>query len=132
MGPESLLNQYNVTVALNLPGVGNNLQDHPLVGTFYPCTFLPPSIDPRHCMLMIWVDNNASYPSPTELTTNATYNMEAEQEYDTAKTGEQISWLLNLDYGSYHRSLDGWIPKWFSVQSSAIDQQQFSQYSQQC
>ena len=37
---------------------------------------------------MIWVDNNASYPSPTELTTNATYNMEAEQEYDTAKTGE--------------------------------------------
>ena len=91
MGPESLLNQYNVTVALNLPGVGNNLQDHPLVGTFYPCTFLPPSIDPRHCMLMIWVDNNASYPSPTELTTNATYNMEAEQEYDTAKTGEQKS-----------------------------------------
>ncbi|KAL9072987.1 MAG: hypothetical protein Q9161_003209 [Pseudevernia consocians] len=68
IGPESLLNQYNITVALNLPGVGNNLQDHCLVGTFYPY-------------------NNASYPSPTELTTNATYNLEAEQEYDTDKTG---------------------------------------------
>ncbi|KAK4690917.1 hypothetical protein P7C71_g5976, partial [Lecanoromycetidae sp. Uapishka_2] len=32
-------------------------------------------------------DNNASYPSPTELTTNATYNTEAEQEYETDKTG---------------------------------------------
>lgn len=34
------------------------------------------------------VDNNASYPLPTELTTNATYNFEAEQEYDTEKTGK--------------------------------------------
>ena len=33
-------------------------------------------------------DNNASYPSPTELTTNATYNAEAEQEYDNDKTGK--------------------------------------------
>ena len=41
IGPESLLNQYNINVALNLPGVGNNLQDHCLVGTFYPCMVLP-------------------------------------------------------------------------------------------
>ncbi|MCJ1456766.1 hypothetical protein MMC28_007131 [Mycoblastus sanguinarius] len=67
-GPLSLLNQFDIPVALDLPGVGNNLQDHPLVGTFYPY-------------------NNASYPSPTELTTNATYNLEAEQEYDTDKIG---------------------------------------------
>lgn len=32
-------------------------------------------------------DNNASYPTPTELVTNATYNIEAEQEYNTNKTG---------------------------------------------
>lgn len=43
------------------------------------------------------VDNNASYPSPTELTTDATYNLEAEQEYDTDKTGKRVSRLLNLD-----------------------------------
>ena len=48
---------------------------------------------------MIGPDNNASYPSPTELTTNATYNMEAEQEYDTDKAGKQTSRLLALGRG---------------------------------
>lgn len=52
IGPELLLNQYNITVALSLPGVGNNLQDHPLVGTFYPCMFLlihkSPLLDADH------------------------------------------------------------------------------------
>jgi len=36
-GPAALLNEFNIPVALDLPGVGNNLQDHCLVGTFYPC-----------------------------------------------------------------------------------------------
>ena len=53
---------------------------------------------PRCWTLMIDIDNNASYPSPTQLTTNATYNMEAEEEYDTDKTGKQMSRLLtNLE-----------------------------------
>ncbi|MCJ1293077.1 hypothetical protein MMC34_004630 [Xylographa carneopallida] len=68
IGPAALLEQLGITVALNLPGVGNNLQDHCLVGTFYPY-------------------NNASYPSPTELTTNETYNTECEEEYYADKTG---------------------------------------------
>lgn len=97
IGPESLLNQYNITVALSLPGVGNNLQDHPLVGTFYPCRFLYLSVSLVDWTLMIGVDNNASYPSPTELTTNTTYNLEAEQEYDTDKTGKRMSRLLSLN-----------------------------------
>ena len=37
IGPASLLQSFNIPVALDLPGVGNNLQDHCLVGTFYPC-----------------------------------------------------------------------------------------------
>ena len=37
IGPSTLLQSVNITVALDLPGVGNNLQDHCLVGTFYPC-----------------------------------------------------------------------------------------------
>ena len=37
IGPAALLEQLNITVAIDLPGVGNNLQDHCLVGTFYPC-----------------------------------------------------------------------------------------------
>ena len=36
-GPASLLQNFDIPVVLNLPGVGNNLQDHCLVGTFYPC-----------------------------------------------------------------------------------------------
>ena len=44
IGPEALLDQFNITVSLNLPGVGNNLQDHCLVGTFYPCVFARPCI----------------------------------------------------------------------------------------
>ncbi|KAL8749801.1 MAG: hypothetical protein Q9199_007470 [Rusavskia elegans] len=68
IGPSSLLDSFDIPVAVDLPGVGNNLQDHCLVGTFYPY-------------------NNASYPSPTQLTTNATYNAAAEFEYNTFKTG---------------------------------------------
>lgn len=85
IGPSSLLSQYNIPLAVDLPGVGSNLQDHCLVGTFYPCKC--PSSGLGSLILKAMTDNNASYPSPTELTTNATYNMQAEQEYDTEKTG---------------------------------------------
>ncbi len=34
------------------------------------------------------IDNNKSYPSPTALTTNTTYNAEAQAEYIHNKTGE--------------------------------------------
>ncbi|MCJ1280687.1 hypothetical protein MMC26_000004 [Xylographa opegraphella] len=68
IGPAALLEELGITVAVDLPGVGNNLQDHCLVGTFYPY-------------------NNASYPSPTELTTNGTYNTQCEEEYYADKTG---------------------------------------------
>ena len=88
-GPSSLLNDFDIPLALDLPGVGNNLQDHPLVGTFYPCEFLGVIKRENGDMRVLTsLDNNASYPSPTELTTNATYNNEAEEEYETEKTGK--------------------------------------------
>lgn len=34
------------------------------------------------------IDNNRSYPSPTDLTTNSTFNTEAEIEYKVHKTGQ--------------------------------------------
>ena len=37
--------------------------------------------------MLIQSDNNDSYPSPTELTTNATYNAQAREEYLSHKTG---------------------------------------------
>ncbi|KAI9821656.1 MAG: hypothetical protein M1827_002237 [Pycnora praestabilis] len=67
IGPSALLKSFNISLAIDLPGVGNNLQDHYLVGTFYPY-------------------NNLT-SNPAELTTNATYNAEAEQEYYSMKDG---------------------------------------------
>ena len=37
IGPAALLESLGLPVVLDLPGVGSNLQDHCLVGTFYPC-----------------------------------------------------------------------------------------------
>ncbi|KAI9800256.1 MAG: hypothetical protein M1833_003370 [Piccolia ochrophora] len=67
VGPPDLLARNNIPVAVSLPGVGNNLQDHYLVGTFYPY-------------------NNVT-DSPAELSTNETYNAEARAQYYANKTG---------------------------------------------
>lgn len=39
-GNPALLESLGIAVAQVLPGIGNNLQDHCLVGTFYPCKAL--------------------------------------------------------------------------------------------
>lgn len=44
IGPASLLKSFDIPVAIDLPGVGNNLQDHCLVGTFYPCKLYHPCL----------------------------------------------------------------------------------------
>jgi choline dehydrogenase len=38
VGPAEHLRQFNVPIACDLPGVGNNLQDHPSCGLVYECT----------------------------------------------------------------------------------------------
>ena len=67
IGPRPLLERFGINVALDLPGVGNNLQDHFLVGTFYPY-------------------NNVS-TSPANLTQDPTYNAKARVEYYSSKSG---------------------------------------------
>ncbi|KAI9798211.1 MAG: hypothetical protein M1825_005402 [Sarcosagium campestre] len=67
VGPQDLLAKHDIPVNINLPGVGNNLQDHYLVGTFYPY-------------------NNVS-DSPARLSTNETYNAEARAQYYATKQG---------------------------------------------
>ena len=37
IGDPNILEQFNIPVILNLPGVGNNFQDHPYVGVVYFC-----------------------------------------------------------------------------------------------
>lgn len=68
IGPASALQALQIPVAVDIPGVGNNLQDHYLVGASYPY-------------------NNASYVSPNELYFNATYSEEAQAEYLANRTG---------------------------------------------
>lgn len=37
LGPAKMVRSINVTVQVDLPGVGENFQDHPMVGAFYKC-----------------------------------------------------------------------------------------------
>ncbi|KAH6632595.1 hypothetical protein F5144DRAFT_513114 [Chaetomium tenue] len=44
IGPADLLNELGVPVKVDLPGVGQNFQDHPMVGVFYNCPWTSPLI----------------------------------------------------------------------------------------
>lgn len=35
IGDPNVLNQFDIPVKINLPGVGNNFQDHPYLGVVY-------------------------------------------------------------------------------------------------
>lgn len=37
IGDPAVLSNFDIPVAINLPGVGNNFQDHPYVGVVYYC-----------------------------------------------------------------------------------------------
>ena len=38
LGPRSVLERIGVPVVVDLPGVGRNLQDHPMIQPVYRCT----------------------------------------------------------------------------------------------
>lgn len=89
IGPRGLLERYSIPIAVDLPGVGQNLQDHYLVGTFYPCEEYPIKTTGQRTELK-GLDNNVSR-SPAQLAQNATYNAEARAEYYSMKTGNLSS-----------------------------------------
>ncbi|KAF2837377.1 GMC oxidoreductase [Patellaria atrata CBS 101060] len=68
VGPKSLLESADIPVLVDLPGVGQNFQDHGGMG--YTWRF----------------DDNVS-PNPTDLTVNATFIAEAEAAWEKDKTG---------------------------------------------
>ena len=37
IGQADILKQFEIPVVINLPGLGNNFQDHPYVGVVYYC-----------------------------------------------------------------------------------------------
>ncbi|KAF2206009.1 choline dehydrogenase-like protein [Delitschia confertaspora ATCC 74209] len=68
LGPKDILKAANIKVKKDIPGIGANFQDHP---TGY----------------MIYDLKNLSFPNPNDLSTNATFNATAWQEYQTSRTG---------------------------------------------
>lgn len=84
-GPSALLNNLEIPVAQDLPGVGSNLQDHCLIYVNYPCR--PPTPISTQLSLTAGLDRNESVSTPYECDTNATFNDEAAAAYRTSKTG---------------------------------------------
>lgn len=81
-----------------------------------------PSVQRRNFNANGIVDNNASYPSPTQLTTNASYNAMAEMEYSTFKTGGLIAAVLFIYQLTICRAMDSRFSKCPRIQSFTIDQ----------
>lgn len=54
MGPAELLESLGVNVAIDLPGVGNNFQDHPTLQPVYECECHP--INSFHALVNRQVD----------------------------------------------------------------------------
>jgi choline dehydrogenase-like flavoprotein len=68
LGPKAVLQAAGVTVKKDFPGVGSNFQDHPNLNMFFGLS-------------------NQSFPNPLSISTNATFNASAWEEYQTKKTG---------------------------------------------
>ena len=68
IGSAEFLSSLNISVLLNLPGVGNNLQDHAMIHLDYQY-------------------QNHTLPTPDTLATNTTFYHAAEQEYLASRTG---------------------------------------------
>ncbi|CAO2655175.1 Nn.00g102390.m01.CDS01 [Neocucurbitaria sp. VM-36] len=68
VGPKAVLEAAGIKVKFEHDGVGANFQDHPYTNVAYNVS-------------------NMSFPNPTSLSTNATFNASAWEEYRTSKTG---------------------------------------------
>jgi hypothetical protein len=53
IGPSALLESLGVEVAVDLPGVGQNFQDHWGVTCYYPCTLLNPRLQITLCLQLL-------------------------------------------------------------------------------
>ena len=68
IGNASLLSSFGIPVLQDLPGVGNNLQDHPLIHLSYPF-------------------QNTSVHTPAQLLTNSDFDLDARLTYLSSRTG---------------------------------------------
>lgn len=91
VGPKAVLDAANVTVVVDLPGVGQNFQDHPLP------TSLRFTCKPRLSRLYdiadisYVVDNFTMHPNPNDILTNTTFIAQAQAEFAANRTGMSSS-----------------------------------------
>jgi choline dehydrogenase len=79
-----MLEQFNITVAQDLIGVGNNLQDHCMVHIDYACTVSPWL---WFHLLIVWTDQLPGLMTPHTYQTNKSYDNMSEIQFITSKTG---------------------------------------------
>ncbi|OCL15252.1 GMC oxidoreductase [Glonium stellatum] len=83
IGPKALLNKAGIKVKRNLPGVGQNFQDHPA------------------SQLTFYIVTKNFFPNPDAFLANATFNSDSFAEYEKFKTGP---------YTMSHVNAAGFIP----------------------
>ena len=71
IGPRETLEKAGVPCLIELPGVGNNLQDHPPAGIFFEYA-------------------TDMTPSPANLTNNATFAAEAQENFNSTRSGPYL------------------------------------------
>ncbi|EPE24373.1 FAD/NAD(P)-binding protein [Glarea lozoyensis ATCC 20868] len=76
IGDAKVLETFDIPVKLNLPGIGNNFQDHPYVGVVYYVS-------------------NLAYLTKTMINNNPNLLAQAEQEYYVNKTGPWTAGAIN-------------------------------------
>lgn len=76
IGPRKVLQDANIDVAIDLPGVGWNLQDHSFSVSMYNFT-------------------KDLWPNPSQMTTNATFRAAAIAEYKANNTGPYTAYIVS-------------------------------------
>jgi choline dehydrogenase-like flavoprotein len=81
LGPKDILEAANVTVKKDMPAIGSNFQDHPVVYMSYNIS-------------------NQSFPDPMTVAKNATFNETAWEQYMENRTGPYTSGLIGYNGNS--------------------------------
>jgi choline dehydrogenase len=113
IGPSDVLKSLDIPVKIDLPDVGYNLQDHPMIYANYYCEYLA-SI--RYRILMV-SGRNESYLRSDEITDDV-YD-EVAEEYIRNRTGER-KYLREGPVSDKFRSLDGTSHKHGCVPKSTV------------
>jgi choline dehydrogenase-like flavoprotein len=89
IGPAFIISDIGVPLQVHLPGVGQNLQDHGMVGAFYNCEALLPQDKPELPQRHAYIDDRTD-SSPDLFTANNITGktlIAVEDQYMTNRTG---------------------------------------------